>query len=90
MPKSRKTIPEFADEADERTFWESNDSTGYVDWTKAAPVRMPNLKPTTKIISLRLPIALLERIQIEANKRDIPYQSLIKAWLTEDLERSQQ
>lgn len=60
-----------------------NDSTAYLDWEKAQRVRMPNLKPSTKSISLRLPVSLLERIKIAANKRDIPYQSLIKAWLAE-------
>ena len=86
MP-SFEPIPDFADEAEERAFWETNDSTDYLDWGKARPARLPNLKPTTKTISLRLPIALLERIRIEANRRDVPYQSLIKDWLAEDLNR---
>jgi predicted DNA binding CopG/RHH family protein len=55
----------------------------YVDWSKARRARFPNLKPSTESISLRLPLALLERIKIAANKRDMPYQSLIKAWLAE-------
>jgi predicted DNA binding CopG/RHH family protein len=59
-----------------------------VDWTKARLVSLPKLKPSTKTISLRLPETLLDRIRIEANKRDMPYQSLIKAWLAEDVERS--
>jgi predicted DNA binding CopG/RHH family protein len=58
-----------------------------VDWSQAEPARFPNLKPTTKTISLRLPLALLERIKVEANKRDVPYQSLIKTWLTEDVDK---
>ena len=80
-----KKIPEFKSEAEERKFWESNDSSDYVDWSKAEKAAMPNLKPSTKTISLRLPESLLENIKIEANKRDVPYQSLIKAWLAEDV-----
>ncbi|UTF51118.1 BrnA antitoxin family protein [Desulfomicrobium sp. ZS1] len=81
-------MPEFKTEAEEREFWESHDSTDYVDWRLARPVFLPNLKPSTKTISLRLPEALLDRIKIEANKRDMPYQSLIKAWLAEDVDES--
>lgn len=87
MSSKRKATPSFASEADERAFWESNDSSEYVDWSKAEAVRLPNLKPSTKTISLRLPVSLLERIKVEANKRDVPYQSLIKAWLAEDVDR---
>lgn len=79
----RKVAPAFKSEAEERDFWEVHDSSGYVDWRRAAAVRLPNLKPSTQTISLRLPLMLLERIKIEANRRDIPYQSLIKAWLSE-------
>lgn len=89
MSRKRKAIPEFKTEAEERAFWETRDSSEYVDWSKAERARLPNLKPTTKTISLRLPVALLERIKIEANKRDVPYQSLIKAWLDEDINRRQ-
>lgn len=87
MSKRKKSLPEFKTEAEEREFWESHDSSQYLDWSKARDVRMPNLKPSTRSISLRLPESLLERIKIEANKRDVPYQSLIKAWLAEDVER---
>ncbi len=80
-----KTTPVFYDEQEERTFWEVNDSSAYIDWGKAEKVTLSNLKPSTKTISLRLPESLLERIKIEANKRDMPYQSLIKAWLAEDV-----
>ena len=83
MSKKLKTVPKFRNEAEERRFWETHDSTDYVDWSKAKRVRLPNLKPSTKSISLRLPVLLLERIKIAANKRDIPYQSLIKTWLAE-------
>jgi predicted DNA binding CopG/RHH family protein len=83
MNKKLKSIPKFRDEAAERRFWETHDSSNYVDWSKAERVRLPNLKPSTESISLRLPVTLLERIKIAANKRDVPYQSLIKAWLAE-------
>lgn len=83
MPKKLKPIPAFDSEAQERRFWEANDSSDYLDWRKASTVRLPNLKPSTTSISLRLPLPLLERIKIAANKRDMPYQSLIKAWLAE-------
>lgn len=83
-----KTIPQFKTEAEERAFWENHDSSEYVDLNKASPVSMPNLKPSTKTISLRLPESLLDSIKIEANKRDMPYQSLIKAWLAHDVKQS--
>ena len=83
MPKKRKPIPKFSSEAEERAFWESGDSNDFVDWSQAKRVRLPRLKPSTLAISLRLPVSLLERIRIEANKRDVPYQSLIKTWLSE-------
>lgn len=84
MSKAKK-IPKFKTEAEERAFWEKHDSSEYVDWKQAQAVAMPNLKPSTKTISLRLPEGLLESIKIEANKRDMPYQSLIKVWLAEDV-----
>jgi predicted DNA binding CopG/RHH family protein len=83
MNKHAKPTPAFADEAEERRFWEAHDSAGRVDWSKAEKVRLPNLKPSTTSISLRLPVSLLERIKVAANKRDVPYQSLIKTWLSE-------
>jgi predicted DNA binding CopG/RHH family protein len=85
-PKNRKPIPAFRSEAEERRFWESHDSSSYLDWSKARRARFPNLKPSTTSISLRLPVTLLERIRIAANKRDMPYQSLIKAWLAEKVD----
>ena len=87
MTKPKKAIPKFKSEAEERRFWESHESTEFVDWKEADSVSLPNLKPSTKTISLRLSESLLERIKIEANKRDMPYQSLIKAWLAEDVDR---
>jgi len=88
MAKKLKPIPEFTDEAEERAFWESHDSAAYVDWSKAVRARLPNLKPTTTAISLRVPVSLLEKIKIAANKRDVPYQSLIKTWLAEKTEKA--
>ncbi len=85
MKKQLKPIPDFADEEEERRFWEQNDSSDYLDWSKAQQVVMPNLKPTTKTISLRLPQHLLDSIKAAANSRDVPYQSLIKVWLQEKL-----
>lgn len=85
MSKQLKPIPKFASEADERAFWETHDSTDYVDWSQAESVVFPNLKPTTKTISLRLPGHLLDSIKAAANARDVPYQSLIKVWLQEKL-----
>jgi predicted DNA binding CopG/RHH family protein len=81
--KKPKPRPTFKTEAEERKFWETHDSTDYIDWSKAERVRLPNLKPSTTAISIRLPLSLLEQIKIAANKRDVPYQSLIKMWLAE-------
>jgi predicted DNA binding CopG/RHH family protein len=83
MSRRRKTIPKFASEAAERAFWEKNDSAEYLDWSKARRGTFPNLKPSTKTISLRLPEHLLDAIKVAANARDVPYQSLIKVWLQE-------
>ncbi|MBM3565322.1 MAG: hypothetical protein FJX42_04325 [Alphaproteobacteria bacterium] len=80
---AKKAAPRFRTEAEERRYWETHDSAGTVDWAKAERVRFPSLKPSTTAISLRLPQALLEKIKIEANRRDVPYQSLIKVWLRE-------
>lgn len=88
MSRKPRNIPKFRNEAEERRFWETHDSTGLVDWSKAELVRLPNLKPSTTSISLRLPVTLLERIKIAANKRDVPYQSLIKTWLAERTEKA--
>ena len=80
-----KPIPKFASEAEERAYWEKQDSTKHVDWSKARKVTLPKLKPTTKTISLRLPQHLLDSLKVAANARDVPYQSLIKVWLQEKL-----
>lgn len=86
MSRKRKPIPSFESEAEEPAFWERHDSTEYVDWSRAERVRLPNLKPSTKAISLRLPLNLLEQIKVAANKQDVPYQSLTKVWLSEKLD----
>lgn len=83
MTKKLKPTPRFKNEAEERRYWESHDSAEHLDWSKAEHARFPNLKPSTQAISLRLPVSLLERIKMAANKRDVPYQSLIKTWLSE-------
>ena len=88
MNKRLKPIPKLASEAAERAFWEKNDSTVYMDWKKAQVSVLPNLKPSTQTISLRLPQHLLDSIKSAANARDVPYQSLIKVWLQEKLQDS--
>ena len=85
MNKPAKPVPKFSSEAQERAYWESHDSSVHIDWTKAKKVSLPNLKPTTKTISLLLPQHLLDSIKTAANARDVPYQSLIKVWLQEKL-----
>ncbi|MEN9862319.1 MAG: hypothetical protein RLZZ601_83 [Pseudomonadota bacterium] len=87
MKKPNKlAIPSFKDEKEERIFWEENDAADYFDLSKAKRVTMPNLKPTTASISLRLSQSFLEGIKLQANKIDVPYQSLMKIWLAEKLE----
>jgi predicted DNA binding CopG/RHH family protein len=81
-----KELPQFKDEAEERKFWETHDSVEYLDWAKARKVIFPNLKPSTQAISIRLPESLLALIKVRANKRDIPYQSLIKDVLSGEFE----
>ena len=81
--KKLKQIPKFKNEDQERNFWANHDSTQYIDWSKAKKVNFPNLKPTTESISLRLPSSLLNRIKQLANQKDVPYQSLMKVFLSE-------
>ena len=85
MPKRKqpKPIPRFRSESDERAFWETHDTADYVDWSRARVGFFPNLKPSTETISLRLPASLLAELKILANKRDVPYQSLLKVFLAE-------
>ena len=75
---TQKTLPRFSSEDEERAFWSNHDSTDYVDWSKAPPVVLPNLKPTRQTISIRMPQLLLSQLKVMAHKRDVPYQSLIK------------
>jgi len=86
MSRKLKRIPRFRSEAEERKFWQTHNSSDYVDWSSAMRVQLPNLKLSTTAISLRLPQGLLDRIKTAANKRDVPYQSLIKVWLTEKVD----
>lgn len=81
--KTLKKIPKFRNESEERKFWGKTDSMEYVDYSKANRQSLSNLKPSTKSISIRLPESLLERLKAIANKKDVPYQSLIKLYLAE-------
>ena len=81
----KQAIPKFKTEAQERAYWETHDSSDHLDWTKAKKVMLPNLRPSTKTISLRLPQHMLDSIKVAANARDVPYHSLIKVWLQEKL-----
>ena len=87
MPKQLKEIPHFTNEDEEREFWASHDSTEYIDWDDAGLAVFPQLKPTTKSISLRLPLPMLNELRLLANKRDVPYQSLIKMFLHERIDQ---
>ena len=82
-----KSIPKFKNEAQEQDFWSKHDSSEYLNWKSAERVLLPNLKPSTKSISLRLPESLLDALRQMANERDVPYQSLIKMILQERIER---
>lgn len=83
-----KKIPKFKSPAEEKQFWEKQDSADYIDWKKAKRVAFPNLKPSVKTISLRLPEHLLNAIKIMANQEDVPYQSLMKILLAQGVERA--
>ncbi len=85
--RNLKPIPKFKSEDEEREFWSTHDTVDYVDWRQAKQVLFPRLKPSTKTISLRLPESLLEGLKVLANKRDVPYQSLLKIFLAERVER---
>ena len=89
MARPPRKAPELISEEAARAFWGApgRDSTQFLDWTKARLARFPKVRVSTRAISLRMPVALLERIQLEANKRDVPYQSLIKIWLAERVGR---
>lgn len=83
--KRIQKIPKFENEDKEREFWSSHDSTGYVDWRKAKRVKLPNLRPTMRAISIRLPELMIERLKVLANKRDVPYQSLLKIFIADKI-----
>jgi predicted DNA binding CopG/RHH family protein len=85
MSNTKKKIPAFKSEAQERKFWNHSDSTLYLDWTKAKQRLFPNLKPTLRTISLRLPESMIAQLKLLAHKRDVPYQSLMKIFLAERL-----
>lgn len=85
--KSKKRIPKFRSEEAEREFWAKADSTDHIDWSQAQAPAMPQLRPTLKTISLRLPEPMLAELKLLANKRDVPYQSLLKMFLAERIER---
>jgi predicted DNA binding CopG/RHH family protein len=82
-----KKIPKFKSVDEEREFWSSADSTEYIDWKRAKRAILPNLKPSLRTISLRLPESMIEELKLLANKRDIPYQSLLKMFLAERLDK---
>lgn len=82
-----KKIPKFSSEEEERDFWQTHDSTDYVDWKKAQRLTLAKLKPSVKTISLRLPESMIDELKLLANKRDVPYQSLVKVFLSERIEQ---
>ncbi len=91
MPKVKqrmRNVPKFESEDQERNFWASHDSTDFVDWRRAERVKLPNLRPTTRTISIRLPESMIERLKVLANKRDIPYQSLLKMFVADKIEEA--
>lgn len=83
----KKKLPEFKSEDEERTFWAAADSTEYIDWAAAKRRKLVRVKPSLKTISLRLPLSMIEDLKILANRRDVPYQSLLKVFLAERLEQ---
>ena len=86
---SKKKIPKFRSEKEEREFWRTEDSTCYVDWSAASRRILPRLRPTLRSISIRLPDGFVSRLKVLANKRDVPYQSLMKMYLAEKLEEEE-
>jgi predicted DNA binding CopG/RHH family protein len=85
--RNLKPIPRFESEDEEREYWATHDSADHIDWSRAKAVSFSRLKPTTRTISLRLPDSLIENLKMLANKRDVPYQSLLKVFLAERVER---
>lgn len=85
MSKKLKQIPKFRNEDEEAEFWNTHDSTQYLDWSKARRVRFPNLKPSSTPISIRLPSYMISELKVKANRLDIPYQTLIKQAIAKEL-----
>ena len=85
MKAKKKKIPAFKNEEEERIFWSERDSSEFLDWTKANPTIFPKLKPSLKSISIRLPESMIEQLKVLANKRDLPYQSLLKIYLSDKI-----
>ncbi|MEW6351237.1 MAG: BrnA antitoxin family protein [Thermodesulfobacteriota bacterium] len=83
----KRKIPKFDNEDEEREFWATHDSTEYVSWDKAQRLRFPNLKPSTKRVSIRLPVTMIEDLKILANKQDVSYHSLLKIYLAERIKQ---
>ena len=83
----KNKIPKFKNENEEREFWSSHDSVDYVDWSESEDAVFPKLRPTVKNISIRLPEMMIDQLKILAHKRDIPYQSLMKTFLAERIEK---
>lgn len=83
----KEPIPDFQNEDEERNFWAEHDSADYIDWSKAKKTTFPNLKPSTEAISLRLPVSMLNNLKVLANRKDVPYQSLIKMFLDEKIRK---
>jgi predicted DNA binding CopG/RHH family protein len=83
----KKRVPEFRSEDEERRFWAENDSSEFIDWASASRRKLPNLRPSLRTISLRLPVSMIEDLKVLANKRDVPYQSLLKVFLAERLQK---
>ncbi len=86
MNHTKKKLRKFSNEDQERAFWSTHDSPKYIDWSKGKRVTLPNLQPSVRTISLRLPESMLEELKLLANKRDVPYQSLLKVFLAERIE----
>jgi predicted DNA binding CopG/RHH family protein len=82
----KKKIPKFKNEVEERLFWQQNDSSEYIDWSDAEELILPRLKPSTRSISIRLPESMIEELKVLANKKDVPYQSLLKIFLSERID----
>lgn len=87
MSKQLKKVPKFKNEDEEAKFWNTHDSTDYFDWSKAKNVIFPNLKPTSRSISIRLPASLINRVKVEANKLDVPYQALMKQYIAKGVSK---